>query len=516
LYAFYDERLPAGVTNAAALESWLKKEPEAEQTLRISREQLLLRDPGTIEDQFPDRLDWDGQSYCLSYEFTPGKEGDGVSLTIPVALLNRLPRFRLEWMVPGLLREKCIALVKGLPKATRRQLVPVPDWVDRALARLEVADAPLLDALAECLAQLGGPRIDPTDWRPEDLDDYYRMNLRIVDERGRLLAQGRDVDALIEEYRDATRKQVADGDPASPARRGLTAWDFDALPAEHHFRQAGVAIVAFPALVDRGEHVDIVLHDYPGDAHAEQRRGLARLLMLANRPLIRDLRKRFMRGNAATLLFATLELNRDELLDTLLPALVLEAAGIGFGDCRDREGFEAARQRLNRQAVSVANDAERWLSQGMEAMAGAFRLLASHREPYAEARADLTAQRNRLLRCDAFLSRDFETLRHYPRYGRAMLTRVERLPANYRRDQEHQETLAGLRSPLADLLENVPRAQEIAPSAREYAAMLEEFRVSLFAQHLGTSRPVSAKRLRAQWQAVDDWFTHSAGRQLER
>jgi ATP-dependent helicase HrpA len=515
LFAFYDERLPAEITNAAALESWLKKNGDGEQQLRIRREQLLLRDPGTIEDQFPDRLEWDGQSYRLTYEFTPGKDSDGVSLTVPVALLNRLPRFRLEWLVPGLLREKCIALLKGLPKATRRQLVPVPDWVDRVLARLEVRDAPLVDALASCLAELGGPRVDPASWPVEGLDDYYRMNLRVVDERGRLLAQGRDVETLIEEFRDVTRTRVADADTASPAREGLAGWDFDALPLEHHFCQAGVSIVAYPALVDRGESVDIVLHDYPGDAHGEQRRGLARLLMLGNRPLVRDLRKRFMRGNAATLLFATLELDRDALLDGLLPALVLEAAGIGFGDCRDRQSFEAARQRLGRQAVSAANDAERWLTQALEAMAAAFRLLAAHREPYPEARADLRAQRDRLLGSEAFLSRDFAALRHYPRYGRAMLTRVERLPANYRRDQEHQAVLTDLEDPLADLLEKVPRAQEISSSTREYAAMLEEFRVSLFAQQLGTSRPVSAKRLRAQWLAVDAWFTHCAGRQPE-
>ncbi|MEO1081425.1 MAG: ATP-dependent RNA helicase HrpA [Pseudomonadota bacterium] len=515
LFQFYDERLPAEVTNAAALQNWLQGDAAADARLRCSRETLLLRDPGGLGEQFPDRLDWDGQSYRLSYEFAPGQESDGVTLTVPVALLNRLPRARLDWLVPGLLRDKCIALIKGLPKAQRRQLVPVPDWVDRALVELEPQDAPLIDALSRTLIALGGPTLSQQDWQQQTVDDYYRMNLRVVDERGRILAQGRDVDAIVGQFREQTRVQVAQGGAESPAREGIGHWDFDSLAAQFRFRQAGVAIVAYPGLVDRGDSVDIALHDYPGDAYAAHRRGVARLLMLEDRPLHRELRKRLLRGNAVTLLLASLELDRDQILDALLPALALEAGAIGFGDCRSRQAFAAAREHMKGQAASLANDAERWLVQSLEHMSDALRRVAAGGADYAPALQDLRLQRDRMFAPGAFLGRPWDELRHYPRYARAMLVRAERVAANFRRDQDQQSTLEdliGLAAPLEDLN---PVAAELSPSLRTYFLMLDELRVSLFAQHLGTSRPVSVKRLREHWRTVDAWQSSTNARHLE-
>ncbi len=515
LFAFYDERLPAEVTNAAALQAWLKDDQDADTRLRCTRETLLLRDPGGLGEQFPDRLDWDGQSYRLSYEFAPGQESDGVTMTVPVALLNRLPRARLEWLVPGLLRDKCIALIKGLPKGLRRQLVPVPDWVDRALGELEPRDAPLIDALAAALSRLGGPRIGPQDWQQQEVDDYYRMNLRVVDERGRVLAQGRDVDAIVGQFREQTRVQVAQGGEASPAREGIGRWDFESLAPEFRFRQAGVSIVAYPGLVDRGDSVDIALHDYPGDAYVAHRRGVARLLMLEDRPLHRELRKRLLRGNEVTLLLASLELDREQILDALLPALALEAGGIGFDDCRSREAFSAAREQMKGRAASLANDAERWLVQSLEHMSMALRQAAGAGASYASALADLRRQRDRMFDAVAFLGRPWEELRHYPRYARAMQVRAERLTANFRRDQEHQATLEELAGLALPLEEQNASAAELSSSLRVYRLMLDELRVSLFAQHLGTSRPVSVKRLREQWRTVDAWQSSTNARQIE-
>ena len=515
LFRFYDERLPNAASNAAALADALKKSPELEASLRLRREDLLLRDPGAVVDAFPNKLLWEGESYRLSYEFAPGKESDGVSITVPVALLNRLPRFRLEWVVPGLLREKCIALVKALPKATRRQLVPVPDWVDRALQQLESVDKPLRDELARALHRIGGPKIEPSAWQDVEIDAFYRMNLRIVDERGRLLEQGRDVEEMLARYRGHAKRQVSAGDANSPARTGLTTWDFDALPETFTFRQAGVSIRAYPALTDREESVDIVLHDYPADAGVAHRRGVARLLILEHKALFRELRKRLFRGNETTLLLATLEVDRRALIEALLPAIALAAAELDFRMPRDRAGFDEARVLVGRGAVAAANEVERWLLQALESVARAFRSLAQQGSAVEQARSDLQRQRNHLFGIDAFLQRSWETLRHYPRYGRAIAIRVERIPANYRRDQDHQSVLQDLEEPRDALLAATPMAREMSVNLRRYEVMLDEFRVSLYAQHLGTSQPVSVKRLRAQWSAVEAWHRSSGGRELE-
>ncbi|GAB5415329.1 MAG: ATP-dependent RNA helicase HrpA [Congregibacter sp.] len=513
LFRFYADRLPANITNAATLAAWVKEHGDA--SLRMDRSQLLTRDPGRLTEQFPDRLEHEEQSYRLSYQFSPGKEADGVSITVPVALMNRLPRFRLEWLVPGLLREKCIALFKGLPKTLRKQLVPVPDWVDRVLTEISPADEPLTDALSRGLARLGGPKISPGDWGGVDIDDYYRMNLRVVDAKGRLLKQGRDITALIEHYADETRLQLSASGADTPARDNITQWDFGELVSEHRFRQAGLEITAYPALEDHGDSVGITLLDYPAEAWRVQRQGLARLLMLANKPLFRDLRKRMFRTNALALILATLELSREQLVEPLLIAICLEAAGMLHGDCRDKAAFDEARQRVAREGVRTANHYEQNLSHALETIAGSVRYMQRYGETYGEARQDLKAQRRWLLSDTMLQNCSQELIGHYSRYAKAMAVRAERLAANYRRDQENQALVDQLQSPMQELLTALPGAMTSSHSLRSYTVMLEELRVSLFAQHLGTSRPVSEKRLRAQWSTVSEWQKTTLGRQLE-
>ena len=516
LWTFYDQRLPAEMTTTAALLKWAESDATQERALRLSREQLLLRDPGGDLDAFPDAIDWEGQRYPLRYEFSPGGESDGVSLSLPIALLNRTPRFRFEWLVPGLLREKCIALLKALPKVLRKQLVPVPDWVDRALPLMEAQDRPLTEVLAESLRELGGPRIDAADWDLAGLDDYYRMNLRIVDERGRLLAQGRDQEPLLARFREQARERISDARDNSPRVSGLEDWPAEELPREWTFRQAGTRITAYPGLRDDGDTVAVELFDYPSEALLAHRRGLARLLSLRNRPLFRQLRKQILRGNESQLLLAAVELERGPLLDDVLAAVALGAAGEGGADCFDREQFQRAVSDCRRGAVTVANDYERSLLEALRSAAAARRQLLQRGEVYREALEDMRRQCSRLFEGGVLLQLPFEVVRHYPRYGRAMDIRAERVAANYQRDQQHQAVLTELREPLAALLQETPGALILSHSACRYWLMLEEFTVSLFAQHLGTSLPVSAKRLKAQWTAVQAWQQATGGREAEQ
>ncbi|MDP5054580.1 MAG: ATP-dependent RNA helicase HrpA, partial [Congregibacter sp.] len=494
LFRFYDDLLPKLATNATSLLAWIKEDEARSEALKLRREQLLTRDPGALTEAFPDHLVWEDQRYRLSYQFSPGKDADGVSITVPVALLNRLPRFRLQWLVPGILREKCIVLVKGLPKPVRKQLVPVPDWVDRALQHMQPEERPLSEALGVAIKRVGGPRITDTDWPDVVVDDYYRMNLRVVDEKNKLLAQGRDIDALISEFQDATRQQLTTQDGNSPARQGLLDWDFQSLPREHSFRQAGVDILAYPGLFDAGESVDIKLFDYPAEALLAHRRGLARLLMLSAKPVFRDLRKRLLKDNSSALLLAALGVSREVLLDDVLPMLALNASDLYTGDCWDKTRFAAASQTLSRSATGLGNDVESQLKNCLLAMADAVQQLQRHKGQYAEARDDIARQRQFLLSGTVLFSLGSEDLRHFPRYAKAMVVRVERLAANYRKDQEHQATLVALEAPMLELLRAVPGAAQLSPSLYNFQIMLQELRVSLFAQHLGTSRPVSLKR----------------------
>lgn len=507
LFAFYDERLPADITTAAKLARWLKRTPGADAGLRLSRAELAARLPGDdVEAQFPDELTWEGQRYPLAYRFEPGGEADGVSVTVPVALLNRVPRHRFDWLVPGLLREKCEALVRGLPKPLRRKLVPVPDTVLAALGELAPADQPLPAALAPVLSRLGACRVEARDFDPAALDDFYRMNVRVVDAEGRLLAQGRDLDALVARFREETAVAVTGPGAPGPAREGMTAWDFGDLPERWSEEQAGVTIVAFPALEDRGDSVASRLFDYAEDALASHRRGLARLAALQLARPLRSLRKQLLRTNEDQLLFAAAGLEREPLVDDLLAAAVLEACALSAGDCRTAAAFDAAVREGNGRLVAVANELEQRLRNTLRPLAAARPRLKALAGQWPEAVADVEGQLADLLRPGFILATPFASLAQYPRYAKALDYRLERLPAQPGKDEQARLQLEALKGPLETLLEARPNVRLISEEIMTYSEMLEEFRVSLFAQQLGTSRPVSAKRLARQWQACEAWL----------
>jgi ATP-dependent helicase HrpA len=505
VFEFYDERLPDSITTARHLQGWLRKNPGADTALRLSREQLLLRAVDEeLGNQFPDRLDWDDLSLALSYHFEPGHPEDGVSVTIPVGLLNRVPRHRFDWLVPGLLREKCIALARGLPKALRKQMVPVPDYVDRALAEMLPADVPLVDALAERFRVLAGVRIDVGDWLLSELDDYYRMNIRIVDADGELLRQGRDLDALVEESREQTRESLVVAEDSAAFPTGLTRWELGDLPQRRRTQQAGIEIESYPALEDCGDSVSVALFDYPQQAELAHRAGLTRLFRLQCAQQVRYLRKNILRGNDANLLLAGGGLDREQILDDLVNA-VFARAFLSLPELpRSEAAFNTALQRGRGELVGIGDDYERVLLNSFGSLVEVrTRLAGLSGSQWEYARQDIESQLEGLLAPDFLYRTPWRRIREYPRYCKALATRLERIAAQPAKDRGHTETLAELGKPLLGYLAEQPAALEISDALAEYRWMLEELRVSFFAQSLGTSQPVSAKRLAEQWVAVE-------------
>jgi len=506
LFAFYDERLPADICTTNRLQAWLKKDRAADGRLRMAREHLLARDPGAVGEQFPDHLQWEDLRLKLSYRFEPGGAADGVSVTVPVALLNRVPRHLIDWLVPGLLREKCIQLVKNLPKEQRKRLVPVPDFVDRALAELRPGEADLAGALAATLSRLGGLRIAPGELAADRLDDFYRMNVRVVDADGRLLAQGRDLASLVEEFREETRQGIDAGPGGSPARSGIRAWDFDELPRQWRFRQAGSDIVAWPALVDHGDTVSIELCDYESEARLRHHRGVLRLLRLHSAQQVRYLRKQLLRGNEFNLLLAGSGLERGPLLEDLVDAAFFQVMDLAEEAPRARPAFEALLATRRAGVIPRAVELETLLRNILEGLAVARRLLAGLPAlEWPDSRADAQRQLARLLPDGFLCNTPAEWLDQFPRYLKGLRLRLERLPGQYLKDRQHSVLLERLEAPLWELVDVRPDLLARCEEAVRYRWMLEELRVSFFAQNLGTRLPVSEKRLQEQWQGVERW-----------
>jgi ATP-dependent helicase HrpA len=333
------------------------------------------------------------------------------------------------------------------------------------------------------------------------------MNIRVVDAQGHLLGQGRDLGDLVRRFREDTRQSISASPQASPARENITRWDMEPLPREWRFRQAGIDIVAYPALVDKTESVAIELCDYPGEAFLRHRLGVLRLMRLAGAQQIKFLRKQLLRGNECNLMLAGAQLERGALVDDLIDAAYMQ----GIPKDRDlpysEEQFRQLEQAGRGEVIGRANDIEASLLGALRVLADIRRtLVALEPGKWRDTRDDIEAQLSRLW-CAAF-QRDTpaEWLAQYPRYMKALQQRLERLAGQYPKDQKYTASLAELAQPLWEVLERRPGLLLLSSEASTYRWMLEEFRVSLFAQNLGTRQAVSQKRLQEQWQQVSRYL----------
>lgn len=500
LFAFYDEQLPADAYTLSRLQHWLKSEPQAHKTLRMPRELLQMRDVDeNLEAQFPDRVVWDDMEYRLSYHFEPGHVRDGVSVTLPALLLNRVPRYRFEYLVPGLLAEKCVQMVRGLPKAVRKQLVPVPDYVARALAVMPVDDVPLAQALANALSSVAGVTIRADELAAAALEDYYKMRYVVVDADGKTVAHGRDLTPLVEQYQAAPDGAVVTANKVE--RSGLKRWDFGDIPTQWRVKQRKVEAVFFPALVDKGDTVAIELCDYRHEADQRSRLGILKLVRLAVVDTVKYLRKQLFKGNAASLALAGSQLSRDRIVEDIIDGACIEALGLNDELPHTQSDFERCLSRGRSTIVARATELEQSLLAALAQLADNRRQLSSLSEGSA-LQADIQQQLDWLFRSGFVRDTPPQWLREYTRYMKAMATRLERWRGQKDKDSAHIAVLERLSAPWREYCEQRPDLMLSVDALQHYGWMLQELRVSLFAQALGTRMPVSEKRLQSQWEKI--------------
>jgi ATP-dependent helicase HrpA len=500
LYNFYDALLPAHICNSAALDKWRKRiERQTPRLLYLSRDLVLRRDPDTdLQQQFPDSMQVAGVELPLHYTFAPGKDADGVTAVVPLAALNRLPAARFEWLVPGLLREKCIELVKGLPRQWRKQLVPVPDTIDALLPRLQPGEAPLVECLAGAIHRQFGIKVAADAWSAVRLDPYYRMNFSVVDTRGGVIASGRDLVQLAERLRPQLQEEIVRAEPGLSGT--YQAWEFGELPPSRVLQHGTQSVLVYPALVDNGGSVVLEHCDRAAEASEKTRLGLARLYMLALARQVKYLKKEFLRDNQVRLQLGQL-MPQEQLLDDYLLAVFRNCFVDGRDYPRDAARFGAILRSHQGALLTLANDYHQLLME-IISLNHAIRIALGQLEKNAwqYAIADIHQQLRALLGEHFLLRVPDLQLREYPRFLRALVYRIEKLEGHRQKDQRgtlaiapHIERLQRL---AGDAFENL----DAANGPHDYRWMLEEYRVSLFAQGVGTRIPVSAKRLDRAWQ----------------
>ena len=275
------QRLPAEVYDGVQLVRWLRESPENARQITMTKADLLREGTDVAEEAFPDQLAAGPWELPLDYKFEPGEEHDGVTVTVPLEALNQVEAEPLAWLVPGLLEEKVLAMIRSLPKALRTRFVPAPEAAKRAMAELRHGEGNLRAQVARALSRIGGVEVSAGDFDDERLPPELQMNVRVTDAEGQTLAAGRDLDALRRQLgAEAAEAFTAIDDPRWN-RDGLTTWDFDELPVEIDVSRGRLAMKAYPALVDGETSVALRLLDSPQRAAQETRFALRRLFLLA-------------------------------------------------------------------------------------------------------------------------------------------------------------------------------------------------------------------------------------------
>ena len=509
-FRFYDVRIPQRVYDGFEFEKWRRQaEKHNPKLLFMQRSDLMLHGAqGVTAELYPDELTVEGLKVALQYRFDPGSPSDGVTAIVPLAALNQLPAEPFDWLVPGYLTEKLVALIRSMPKALRVQFIPAPEVAQAAAAQLQFGHDSLLDAFSLALGKRAGMQLSRTAFDVETLPDYLRMNFRVVDAGGRAVAAGRDLAEIRRRLGIKARESFAAMPPDEFHRDHVTRWDFGDLPEHVELKRHGMTLLGYPTLVDDGNSVSLRVLDSPAAARAAMSGGLRRLFMIQVAEELKYLSRKLPGLDAICLHYSLLgpcdELKHDLLTAIADAALFDGADDEAAGKIRTREAFaeraEAGWRRLTAAGAEVTAVAAETLSLFHEVNR---RLSEDFPPMLLYAARDQRDQLGRLVP-PRFLVRTPATwLRHLPRFLRAMQVRVQRLfNAGLARDAAAAAELAPLWRQYLEREQAHRSRGVIDPALEQFRWMLEELRLSLFAQELKTSVPVSVKRLEALWEQV--------------
>lgn len=507
LYAFYDKHVPADIYQTASFDSWYKKQSANNPQLLLMTEQDVLAREATevTGGQYPDSLQLGQLQLPLSYEFQPGTQSDGVTLRVPAPLLPQLPAERLQWLVPGLLYDKCVALLRGLPKSLRKNFVPVPDFAQAALGRLTFGEGSLYQSLGRELQRMTGVRIADEAWSEAEqgLEAHLRMLIQVIDGAGRVLGQGRDLSDLTARFAEESQAALAIPTQQTQQPAVLDAGHFAQVPGQVQQSIAGLSMTVYPALQEEGGVVRESRFPTRSEADYQHRRALQRLLLQQLAEQAKYLRGKLPGSIEMGLLYR--ELGKvDSLVEDILLASVDNA-------------ILAGQERLPRsaQALTALAEAKRgdWTEQAERLARLVLGILKQWHElqkrfkgkidlTRAVALNDIKGQLAQLVYPGFVRDTPMEWLQEYPRYLKATDARLEKLPGQLQKDRVWSSELADYWQRYQARLNKHLKEGKRDPELESFRWMLEEYRVSLWAQQLGTTVPVSAKRLDKQWAST--------------
>ncbi|WP_373293820.1 ATP-dependent RNA helicase HrpA [Alteromonas halophila] len=503
LVDFYAGKIPTEVNNEAAFHKWFKSLADKD-TLEFTEDDVYRQQPGqSVENAFPDSWKQGNLTLPLHYHFEPNAEDDGVTVLIPLPLLNQVDDIGFDWQVPGLRHERIVAMIRSLPKRLRKNFVPAPNFADACLSDMAQTDKQgrprtLTEAVTYKLKRMTGVDIEEEAWNFEQVDRHLIMHFAVVDDERKIIARGDDLHTLKQQCQGQVKQTFEEAATPELERKGLQQWDFEALPQSFTQKMAGFEVQAYPALVSRGDTVDIELIDEPEKAARLHRQGVNVLIRNAMPSPRNYLQEKLPNKAKLGLYFNPFGQIKPLIEDCILAgidALVDDFLNGQDADIREQADFnacvDAVRGNINDKVLDIARQVETGLTlahQCQKKMKGNVPL------SMVSALGDCKAHLASLVYPGFVSDIGYARLNDWNRYIKALDRRLEKLPVDPNRDRMHQVSLEKVIAQWEAVCQKYPD-DKVPAQLNDVRWMIEELRVSLFAQQLGTAYPVSAKRI---------------------
>jgi ATP-dependent helicase HrpA len=521
IYEFYAEVLPESVLSRSSLQTWVEKHPSHAPQLELSKEDLMRHEATHIsDDRYPKHLQMMGTQLALHYHFEPGSPKDGVTLVVPLALLNQVDERRCAWLVPGLCVEKIHLLLKTLPQKIRRYFVPLPEFakacVDDWLEQQLFGKGDLIEALIKHMREKTQVIVARADFRPENLPLYCQMNYRMLDEHGRQLDLDRNLSHLRAQYAKDAREIFQEAasmaiqevsrstEPSentlnpSPKADGqseqlkIIDWSFGELPEMLEIQKGKQSFYGYPALEDSVTHCELNVYDDPELARKIHFRGMRRLSSIAHKETLKLLQKQLPGGREIGLLFMQIG-THEEIMQQILD-LAIERSCLFEPLPRSADEFKTRMQVAKTKLSLIAQDIAKKSLQCLELSAEIPKKLNLAKSICPQAFEDMQIQYQQLVNRQFVAHTPYEQMIHIPRYLKGIVVRVEKLRTNLTRDQENQAQWQRLQRQYIQVIKNHV-SSEVSREIHDIRWQLEELRIALYAQELKTPTPMSVKRI---------------------
>ncbi|MEO1924406.1 MAG: ATP-dependent RNA helicase HrpA [Gammaproteobacteria bacterium] len=502
IYSFYHKALPADVYDGQSFAVWTKKlSQEQKQALFFDKEQIMSHEASDVtEISYPDYIQSKGISMPLEYKFEPGQSEDGLSIDIPVAVLNQFNDKQMDYLVPGLLEEKIVLLLRSLPKSIRTKIVPIPDVAKECARNINNRGVSLKKNISAYILRTRSIEIKENDWSDTSLPEHLKINYRILDAENAVLGSGKDISVLKESFSDKADNAFIELYDDVYGTEEISSWDFDELPIKQEIETDGNSITVYPSLIEEEGKVYRHAFDNQGSAEYYLRYGLRGLFKKELAKEIKYMRKNLRGIEKLALMYSNIG-TRDELIGEIVNLTLDETFLYKQEPIRKKDHFYASlsqdKQNLLMNSEKVCVLLETILQKQISVLA---RLSDADILKHGNTVADIEGQMEYLIFAGFIDDIPYKYLIQYPRYLDSILKRLEKLTGGLEKDRQNTLLISEHWNRIKKLVDNAYETECFTTSLYDYRWLIEELRISLFTQELKTNVPVSMKRMDRMWQ----------------